>query len=128
MTKILKQLQNNKSMGHMGVINEMVKYSRGTKMENIITDLIQTIICTGINPNRMNIGRVIPIIKNNQLSNEMLSNIRPITISDTMSNILEKYLLEKINVDSKYNKFQFGFTSKSSSELVKAPELVQKTG
>ena len=104
MTKILKQLPNNISMGHSGVINEMVKYSRGNKMENIITDLIQTIICTGINPNRMNIGRVIPIIKNNQLSNEMLSNIRPITISDTMSNILEKYLLEKINIDSKDNK------------------------
>jgi hypothetical protein len=46
----------------------------------------------------------------------MLRNIRPITISDTILNIREKYLLERINMDLKDDKFQFGFDSKSSTQ------------
>jgi DNA-binding protein len=114
MSKIIKP--KNKSVGHSGVINEMMKYSRGTTMENVIINLMQTIICTGKKPVRNYVGRVIPVIKNNQLSNEMLSKIRSITISETISNILENYLLERINIDIKGDKFQFAFTSKSSTQ------------
>jgi hypothetical protein len=82
-------------MGNSGVINEMIKYSKGTKMENIIRNLTEVIIGTGITSDRINLGRVIPIIKINQLSNDNLNNIRPITISDSISNILEKYLFKE---------------------------------
>ena len=43
-------------------------------------------------------------------------NIRPITVSDTISNIFEKYLLIELNLKIKDEKQQLGFTKNSSTQ------------
>ena len=66
----------------------------------------------------MNVGQLIPITRNNQQSNDSMkkTKVRPITISDSLLNIFEKYTLEMINKTVRDNKFQFGFTNKSFTQ------------
>jgi hypothetical protein len=45
-----------------------------------------------------------------------MNNIRPITISNVYSNILEKYILERITNQIKMNEKQFGFLKNASTQ------------
>jgi hypothetical protein len=57
----------------------------------------------GILPKLFNVGKIISIIIDKKFSNDII-NIRPITISDTIAIIFEKYLLININAQLKDKK------------------------
>ena len=58
----------------------------------------------GFMPENFNLGRITPILKDTNKSNKMINNIRPITVSDVISNIFEKYLLYRVNEQIKDKK------------------------
>ena len=116
LTNIIKKLPNNKSVGEAGISNEMIKYANSTSLNSSIRELFESIFSTGVVPKRINIGKLTPIIKNNSQPSNCLKNIRPITISDTISNIFERYILIGMNEQIKDNKSQFGFTNNSSTQ------------
>jgi hypothetical protein len=63
----------------------------------------------------MNIGKIIPIIKDPKKRADDVNNIR-IKISDTFANIFEKYLLINFNSQIKDEDQQFGFVAHSSTQ------------
>ena len=92
MKKIIKDLKNNKSKGHHKIQNELIKYANNDKIIDLITILIKHMFENSFMPKNFNIGRITPILKDANKSNKMINNIRPITVSDVISNIFEKYL------------------------------------
>ena len=67
-------------------------------------------------PDDFNFGKIYPIVKDNKQSLKDVINLRPITVSDTLSNIFEKYLLLIINKKITDKKEQLGFTKNSSTQ------------
>ena len=43
-------------------------------------------------PNKFNVGKIIPILKDVNGNSTNLKNVRPITIADALSNVYEKYI------------------------------------
>ena len=114
--KIIKNLRNGKACGNSKIPNEAVKYSKNTKILIIVRGIIEKIINYGFIPQNFNIGIIHPIIKNENGDLKSANNIRPITVSDLLSNIFEKYVLyciEKTHIEPGQ---QFGFKANSSCQ------------
>jgi hypothetical protein len=112
--EILHNLKNNKASGLNGIKNEMFKYGRDTTLTTIITRLFQNIIRGGFFPRNLNIGLICTIIKDATGSNQSLDNIRPITLSETLSIILENFILGHLLKGDTLHRQQFGFRKNSS--------------
>lgn len=91
--RIINDLPNGKSARFREVTNEMFQYGMSKTLVNVTKNLLEKIIMFGKTPKFFNIGIIKPIIKDDQKSCNYLNNIRPITISDTISNIYEKVIL-----------------------------------
>lgn len=65
-------------------------------------------------PFNFNIAIIKPLVKDDKKSNSDINNIRPISVSDTITNIYESLILEKLNQSMPNNDKQFGFKSNSS--------------
>ena len=111
--EIILKIKNGKSVGLSGVSNEMIKYSSSKKATESITKIINDIFTTGRIPGAMNVGRLIPIVKDDKIE-PTIDNTRPITISDTITNIFEKVLLNRILRTHQVHDLQFGFKKNSS--------------
>lgn len=112
--RIINDLPNGKSAGFSDVTNEMFKYGMSKTLLNVTKNLLEKIIKFGKIPKFFNIGIIKPIIKDDQKSCNDLNNIRPITISDTISNIYEKVILAEIGKVYQDPNKQFGFKKNSS--------------
>lgn len=109
---ILKNLRNGKAIGMNGVSNEMFKYASDTQLSELLAPLFNHIINYDIIPTNLNIGMIKPIKKDSKRNDNDLNNIRPITISDTISNIYEHVLMAKIEEKYQEEELQFGFKKK----------------
>ena len=89
---IIENLPNNKAKGFNGISNEMLKYSCVDEVVNIISFIFESMMKTGTIPYLFNVGKINPIIKKEKDCLSELKNVRPITISDVIANIFEKYL------------------------------------
>ena len=74
---------------------------------------------TGIFPNELKIGNVVPIHKANEVT--AFSNYRPVSVLPVFSKLLEKLmyarLIEFINTNKLLYKYQFGFQKGKSTEM-----------
>lgn len=111
---IIKSLRNNKSVGHAGISNEMIKYGGERHLLGCVKLILEKIFQFGNMPTYFNTGKIIPIVKDENQSTCDISNIRPITISDTLSNIFEKIVLFELEKNNLNHKLQFGFKKNSS--------------
>jgi endonuclease/exonuclease/phosphatase family metal-dependent hydrolase len=111
---IIKSLKNNKSVGFGEVSNEMYKYG-GETMLFCVKLIMEKIFEFGKMPHFFNIGKIIPIIKDEKGETDDMNNIRPITISDTLSNIFEKIVISEIESRNLDKDLQFGFKRNSST-------------
>ena len=111
---IIDKLKNGKSVGNGGISNEAIKLANNNIMIYAIQKLIEKMINWQYVPNNFNIGKIIPIIKDEKGSLNDINNIRPLTISDTISNIYEKYMLYQIMKTHVEPKQQYGFRENSS--------------
>ena len=111
----MKNLPNNKSPGVKGIRNEFYKYDFNTDLTMVISKYLHLIINSKVVPTNMNIGKIVPIIKDVKGDLSSLDNIRPITLSDTLATIFELYFLDRLNLKIKLAPEQFGFRSQSST-------------
>ena len=112
--KIIEMLPNGKSSGFSEASNEMFKYGASNTLIHLISALMEKIINSGIIPSFFNVGKISPIIKDPNKCKSDYNNVRPITVSDTLTNIYEKIVLIELNKTHCGSPNQFGFASKSS--------------
>ena len=110
---IIKRLKNNRAQGLSGISNEQVKHGGDTLAESI-SIMMEKMINFSYIPKEMNIGLIFPIIKDNKGSTTSIDNTRPITLSETLAIIYEKYVMYEIENSYEENDRQFGFKAKSS--------------
>jgi hypothetical protein len=109
--RIIKELPNNKSIGYQKISNEMIKYSDNVEL---LALLLEKMVNEGKTPHLLNIGLITPILKDKNECHFDIRNSRPITISDCIPNIFEKYVMDEITSKLSDTPCQFGFKSYSS--------------
>ncbi len=108
---IVKSLGNNKAIGFAEVSNEMIKYG-GEQLTYFIKLILEKVFQFGKLSHFFNFDKIIPILKNDKASASDINNTRPITISDTLSNIFEKITLLEIEKYQRDHNMQFGLKKK----------------
>jgi hypothetical protein len=114
--EIIKDLNSGKAIGINKCSNEMFKNTKSKIFVKLLSKFFSKILNTGIFPDDFNISIIKPLVKDGKKSPNDQSNIRPISISDTICTILEKLLLLEINKEYNDHKKQFGFKKNSSCQ------------
>ena len=87
----------------------MMKYANRNNIIKLLERVLRVIFETGVVPD-INIGKIVPIVKDTKKNCNDINNIRPITISNVYSNILEKYILERLTNQIKMNENNLVFS------------------
>jgi hypothetical protein len=114
-SQIMHKLPRNKSAGPKKFRNELFKYASETNLALVISYYLEKIINFKVMPSDMNVGLIVPIIKDVKGSYSDVDNIRPITLSDVMAIIFESYVLITLNKRLYLEPQQFGFRQNSST-------------
>ena len=102
-------LKNGKAIGKMGVSNEMFKYAGTKRIPNIISIIFELLISENLMPSKMNMGKLIVLVKDKNGDLASVDNIRPITISDAIAVTFENFIIKtfkKIPYQSKEKKIK----------------------
>ena len=104
--RYIKKLKPN--TGCDGITPEHLKNSIDSKLLVHLSRLFTVCVKFGVLPDKFNHSVLVPIIKKSTLDPTSASSYRPITISVTLSKILELHILESC-MDFSFSKAQFGF-------------------
>jgi hypothetical protein len=85
-------------------------------MNKLIYKLFNLIMISGL-PENINTSIIVPIKKNRKIKTFELNNLRPISISNSLSQIFEKVILYKSPELLKKNNLQFGYKSQISTTI-----------
>ena len=114
------------STGHDGISNVLLK-EMINEVSKSITLIINQSIKSGIFPDRLKIGRILPLFKKGDKS--CIENYRPISLLPAISKIFEKVIFDQIldyfNTNKLFSDNQYGFRKQHSTELA-AIELVDR--
>jgi len=110
----ISDLNKGKSTGISNISNEMLINANCTELATTLALIFEIIINHGIIPKDFNTSILKPLVKDAKKSTKEATNLRPLAISDAISNMFEKLLL--FFIDQIYvNHFkQFGFKKSSS--------------
>ena len=109
-----KEMKNKKAAGPNGITNEAFRYISLPYIILIIKFIIDYLLNTGKILRELNTGCIKPLIKDFKKSKKDLNNLRPIMLSDALTNFIEKVLLKMIERTLTLSKYQYGFRSNSS--------------
>jgi hypothetical protein len=112
--RIIQNLPNKKSPGKSGIANESFKYG-GDRIATVMARLIEIYINHKHIPQELNIGIMFPIVKDEKKDPSDFNNTRPITLSECMMSIIEKYILSVLELEYEEQDVQFGFKKDSST-------------
>ena len=116
--KIVSKFNQNKSAGHDGIGNFIVK-NVSKEISKPLTDIFNLSLSTGCVPDKLKIAKVIPIYKKE--SAEIFSNYRPVSVLPCFSKILERLVFNRcmdfIEMSNILNEKQFGFRPKHSTYM-----------
>ena len=116
--KIIYKFDKNKSAGHDGIGNLIVK---GVAKEIVhpLTAIFNLSLSTGKVPDNLKIAKVIPIHKKDD--KEIFSNYRPVSVLPCFSKILERLVFNRCTEFIENNKIlhakQFGFRAHHSTSM-----------
>lgn len=128
-SKACLKLKNNKSSGHDGILNEMIKYGQFALMPSLIK-LFNSILSSGIYPESWSNGIIIPIFK--QGDNHDPGNYRGITITSCMGKVFNSILNTRLEEFLKVNNIiadeQIGFKRgcRTSDHIFKLKTIIDK--
>ena len=124
--KIISKFNQNKSPGHDGIGNLIVK-NVAHIVSRSLADIFNLSLSTGSVPERLKIAKVIPIYKKENA--EIFSNYRPVSVLPCFSKILERLVFNRcmdyIDKNNLLNEKQFGFRPNHSTYMA-IIELVDK--
>jgi len=101
-------------VGFCGIPNELFKYGNNQETRRIVKAILELFINYNIKPKFFNMGIIKLIVKDESKSHDDTNNLRPITISDTLTIIYEKLMIIFLNECLISKKEQFGFKSNAS--------------
>jgi retron-type reverse transcriptase len=116
--KIIAKFDNNKSPGHDGICNSLVKKIAGEVCVPLAM-IFNSSIANGVVPKDLKLAKVVPIYKKKDA--KLYSNYRPVSILPCFSKILERLIFNRcLSFIDKYNilnKDQFGFRPGHSTQM-----------
>lgn len=114
---IVDKLSNSSSKDAHYLNNKILKFIIDP-LANILTQIFNLSLEQGLFPDALKITKVFPILKSGSSSD--LTNYRPISVVSSISKILEKIMVNRLNVFLEQNKIlnreQFGFRKNCSTE------------
>ena len=104
--------------GTDGITSEHLKFASNSGVILHLCKLLTVCFQFGLVPTSFTKGILIPILKKPTQDPSQPKNYRPIIVSNTVSKIMELYILYECN-DHKFSEFQFGFvTGRGSNSAV----------
>lgn len=115
--KLISNLPQKKSSGHDNIDNILLKEIK-YEISDILSDIFNRSITTGVFPTRMKLAEVVPLFKNKD--RQLTENYRPISLLITISKLLEKIIYKRTygflqQTQQLYNS-QYGFRTNHSCE------------
>lgn len=114
LAEVIGKLKNGKAVGFSGVTNEMLKYGSCTDLIKALKYIYEWMINTARVPKLFNLSVLKALIKDEKKSSGDINNLRPLSISDIYTNLLEKIVLKEVRKDHKDHDKQFGFRANAS--------------
>lgn len=116
--KVIESLKDTSSKGIDNLNNRILKYVK-YDISWIITKFVNIMFTENRFPNWLKIAKVVPIYKKDDC--HYFQNYRPISILSSVSKIFEKIIHNQLfayfTSSNIFNKYQYGFRSKHSTEL-----------
>jgi len=114
--QILKKLPNNKAAGYTTMTYELFKYAISVDFIKLLENIFNNMIQYSAMPRYFNISIVKPLVKDPKKPSYLTNNLRPIAISDPLTNIFERLIKKEFNRVYKSENLQFGFKTNSSCQ------------
>ena len=111
----IRKLKVGCAPGLDGVMTEHIKYSCGTNIIPIIASVFNICLQFGIVPQFFRNGLLIPIQKKSNSDAAVPSNYRPVTISPTLSKLMEILILH--HTHHTFSESQFGFVEARGTQM-----------
>ena len=119
LSDVIRALPNNKTPSIDNITYEHLKYG-GSRLTEILTDLINAILEQETLPDKCKEGLTITVHKGNGKSAKDPNNYRAISLLPTIYKLFEKLFLkriETINFNTRLHPLQFGFQKGKSSKM-----------
>ena len=110
MKRYIKKLHLGSSPGIDGIVSEHLKYAINSGIVRHLSVMLSLCLKYGIVPISFTKGVLVPLLKKPTMDPSVPNNYRPVTISSTLSKLLEVYILEVCGHPD-FNDLQFGFIS-----------------
>ena len=124
--KTINKLKAKKSCGKDGLSTTLLKSVKSELIKPLTVIVNQTLL-TGIFPEKLKIGKVVPIYKKDDA--QIFNNYRPISLLPAISKIVERVIYDQLynyfQVNNLFYKSQYGFRSGHSTELASL-ELIDR--
>ena len=117
LNKSLNELSNSSVKGFDQLSYQLIKKSITDASKKLLLLFYNSILTSVKIPHDLNIAIIKPILKDPNKNTDELNNIRPISISNTLSQILEKLILINSAKLQTTHKTQFGFKANTSCTL-----------
>lgn len=114
--RYVKRLKNGCAPGLDGITSEHLKAGENTMLPLFLCNLLTVCLRHGVVPDRFCEGLLVPIIKKATEDPKVPKSYRPVTISATVSKLLEYYILDQC-VDHSYSKYQFGYIPNRGTDM-----------
>ena len=98
---IIDKLPFNNSGGQSGLTNQLMKVSAIEETIQILKHTIQEMIDSAYFPYNFNTAQMFALVKDSKKDSADPNNIRPISVSDVITNIFERIILQEITVKSR---------------------------
>ena len=124
----IKDMKNSNTQGYDGISNNMIKKTMSDRLIQVLKDLFNAILCSGIIPDNLNRSIIIPIVKDKNKKVFDVKNLRPISISNCFAQMLERIILykSKFLYDTSANQFGFQLGLSTYQPIFLLKETVNK--
>ena len=117
--RYIKQLNSGTSPGYDGIQPEHLKHALDSNLAKYLSVMFTLCLRFGLVPESFKKGLLVPILKKSNIDPTKPNNYRPITVSVTLSKILEYYILDRTS-SHEYSDYQFGFVPKRNTSMATA--------
>ena len=115
----INRLKPGTSPGMDKISPEHLKFGLKTKLPKYLSLLLTVCIQYGVLPESFSEGLLIPVLKKTNIDPTIPKHYRPITVSITISKLLEYHILDKC-VSHEFSSSQFGFVANRGSNMATA--------
>ena len=105
----INDMKTSNTQGYDGISNNMIKKTMKDRLIVVLKDFFNSILCTGVIPDNLNRSIIIPIVKDKNKKIFDVNNLRPISVSNCLAQMLERIILYQSKFLYETSANQFGF-------------------